>query len=132
MEKKDCEAAHQTEMEQLRAAHNDALTQKEASHIADLERLEKLHLDEKAQQDAALKDTHAQLAKETEVAQAVWGEVTRLAQERLVRDREALEEAGEVNIFLDRKPSLPCVLFQRFSFPFLSRHAPTPAPHNSS
>lgn len=58
-EKKDCEAAHQTELEQLytahydalvqvEASHRDALSQKETSHTAELERLDQAHRTKKA------------------------------------------------------------------------------------
>ncbi|KAE8809788.1 hypothetical protein D1007_13524 [Hordeum vulgare] len=128
--KKDREAAHQAKLEQLHAAHADALKQKEASHATNLERLEKLHLEEKARKDATLKEAHTQLVKETVEAQALRSEITHLAQERIVRDREALEEAGR-SIFTSTV-SLLCLVFffnvVSFSFLFFL----TPHPYSCS
>ncbi|KAE8818133.1 Spastin [Hordeum vulgare] len=86
-----------------------------------MERVKTAQLEEMKRKDAALKEkeatltqVQAQLAKEREAAQALRGELSRVAQESVIRERDALEEARETDIHFNRKfPS------SRFNLSFL-------------
>ncbi|KAE8786203.1 hypothetical protein D1007_39987 [Hordeum vulgare] len=94
-EKKELEAVGRAELERLQAT----LQEKEASYSADVERLVSLHLEE----DEALTQKQAQLAKALEPAATLQEEIARLTHASEVREREVLEVAADTAVEVCRE-----------------------------